>query len=152
LIPTNGFQRKLAAAGASARALWNRHEFVKFVLVGIGNTCFSYGAYVLFLRLGLDFRLASLLALVLGIAFSFVTQGNLVFRNATRITLAKFVLAWAGIYGLNVLLIWLLMQASINAYLAGAMATVPVTLVSFFILKYLVFSRAALRRSAKRAQ
>jgi putative flippase GtrA len=138
---TGGFQRNLAAAGASARALWARHQFVKFVLVGIGNTCFSYGAYGLFLWLGFDFRLASLSALVLGIAVSFTTQGNLVFLNATRVTLVKFVLAWVAIYGLNILLIGLLMRAAMNAYVAGAIATVPVTLVSFFVLRYLVFGR-----------
>jgi hypothetical protein len=33
----------------------------------------------------------------------------------------------------------LLMNSSLSAYLAGAVATVPVTLVSYFVLKFAVF-------------
>ena len=116
-------------------------QFVRYVLVGIVNTAFSYGAYATLLLVGLDYRVANLLALVLGIAFSFTTQGNVVFRNATRVTLIKFIVAWMLIYIFNISVIALLMHASMSAYLAGAIAAVPVTLVSYIILKFVVFVR-----------
>jgi len=116
-------------------------QFVRYVLVGIGNTAFGYGAYAALLYAGLEYRLASLFALVLGIAFSFTTQGTVVFRNATRVTLVKFVIAWVFLYFFNISLIALLMHASLSAYLAGAVATVPVTLLSYFILRFAVFAR-----------
>lgn len=121
-------------------------QFVRYVLVGIGNTAFGYGAYAGLLYVGLEYRLASLIALVLGIVFSFSTQGSLVFRNATRVTFVKFVVAWLFIYVVNISIIALLMRASLSAYLAGAVAIVPVTLLSYFILKFAVFDRGALTR------
>lgn len=123
-------------------------QFVRYVLVGVGNTAFSYGIYAVLLWLGLDYRIANLSALLLGIAFSFTTQGNVVFRNATRITFVKFVIAWSIIYVFNISIITLLMRASMSAYWAGAVATIPVTFVSYFILKFAVFGR---RESAELA-
>ena len=122
-------------------SLFARVQFFRFVLVGLLNTAFSYGTYAGLLYAGLEFRIASLIALILGIFFSFTTQGTVVFRNATRFTFFKFVIAWALIYGFNILVITLLMRASLGAYLAGAVATLPVTLASYFILKLLVFGR-----------
>ncbi len=116
-------------------------QFVRYVLVGIGNTAFGYGAYAAFLFVGFEYRLASLFALVLGILFSFTTQGKVVFRNATRVTFVKFVVAWMLIYIVNISIIALLMRIPMTAYLAGAIATVPVTLLSYFVLKFVVFAR-----------
>lgn len=137
-ILTNNFTR-----------MFNRHQFVRFLLIGIGNTGFSYGLYAALLFLGLQYQVASLLALLLGIAFSFITQGNVVFRNATRYTFLKFVVAWMLIYVINILIIGLLMRLSMNAYLAGAVATMPVTLISYFILKFAVFGLVKSLRISK---
>lgn len=116
-------------------------QFVRYLVVGAFNTVFAYGVYAAGLFLGLPFQLANFIALVVGIAFSFTTQGALVFKNATRVTLVKFILAWLAIYLFNIALIALLMRVSFSTYLAGALATVPVTLVSYFVLKHIVFVR-----------
>lgn len=123
-------------------------QFVRYVFVGIGNTAFGYGAYAGLLYVGLEYAVASLIALVLGIVFSYTTQGTLVFRNATRVTFIKFVVAWLLIYVVNISIIALLIRASLSAYLAGAVAVVPVTLLSYFVLKFAVFDRGALTRSS----
>lgn len=136
------FLRLLAVPSREVGTLFMRYQFLRYVLVGIANTAFSYGVYAALLLGGLDFRVASLLALLLGVVFSFATHGTLVFRQATRITFVKFVIAWTLIYAFNITLIALLMRASIDAYISGAIATVPVTLVSYFILKFAVFGRA----------
>lgn len=143
------FLKLLEVLLGKLRSLYMHQQFVRYVLVGIGNTTFSYGAYAALMLVGLEYRLASLLALLLGIAFSFTTQGNVVFRNATRITFAKFVVAWMLIYVLNISIIALLMRTSMSAYWAGAIATVPVTLVSYFALKFAVFGRSEPTRSTK---
>jgi len=130
------------------RCLFFRHQFLRFVLIGIGNTGFSYGAYAALLFVGYEYRVASLLALVLGIAFSFTTQGTLVFRNATRVTFVKFFVAWILLYLFNIALIALLMRASMSAYLAGAVATAPVTLLSYFVLKFAVFGDGTTKQPA----
>jgi putative flippase GtrA len=136
------FQWLLRDADGNARLGAAQWQFVRYVIVGLCNTGFGYGAFAALLFLGLGYKLASLLALLMGIAFSFTTQGTIVFRNATRVTFVKFVLAWVCLYLLNIGLIALMVRASLSPYLAGAIATVPVTLVSYFVLKFAVFDRA----------
>jgi len=78
---------------------------------------------------------------LIGILFSYVTQGKIVFGNATPITFLKFILAWICIYLGNITIIAFLMRFQMNAYIAGAIALVPVTLISYFVLKFFVFAR-----------
>jgi len=127
-----------------------RPQFIRFLVVGIGNTIFSYLLYAGFILLGLDYRIASLTALVFGIGVSFTTQGILVFQNANRTTLVRFIGAWILIYSLNIYIISRMINISFNEYLAGAIATIPVTLASYFILKYFVFRRHAKDDSSQR--
>lgn len=130
----------IVASIGDLHSLFIRHQFVRYILIGIGNTAFSFGVYSTLLFVGFEYRIASLLALVVGIIFSFITQGTVVFKNVTRMTFAKFVIAWIIIYILNISVIAFLMHFSMNAYLAGAIATLPVTLVSYFIFKLVVFA------------
>ena len=130
----------------SIHSLFVRRQFVRYVLVGIGNTAFSFGVYAAALSMGLDYKSASLISLLLGILFSFTTQGRIVFGNATLATFMRFVVAWAVIYLVNIAIIALLMKIALNAYWAGAVATVPVTLLSYFILRTLVFGRGSAGR------
>ena len=116
-----------------------QQRFIKYILIGIFNTAFSYGIYSLFLFVGLRYQFANLLALILGIGVSFLTQGNIVFQNATKKTFLKFVIAWTFVYCFNITIIASLIYLSLSAYLAGAIAIIPGTFVSYFILKYAVF-------------
>jgi putative flippase GtrA len=116
-----------------------RHQFVRFVLVGCMNTAFSYGLYAAFLWCGLNFVVANGLAFVISLLFSFRTQGILVFRNADPRLLLRFVLVWAAIYLVNIALIGGLMRLGLSAYLAGAVALVPVTLLSYLLQSFAVF-------------
>jgi len=114
-------------------------QFVRFLVVGLGNTIFSYTVFAAFIWLGFPYKYASLLSLVLGIFFSFYMQRRWVFRRAQPAAIYKFILTWCLLYGLNVLIISFLISKNLNAYLAGAIAVIPVTLLSFFILKLAVF-------------
>lgn len=127
------------------------HQLVRFVLVGGMNTGFSYALYALFLWLGLNFALANLLAFVISLVFSFVTQGSLVFRNLALRLLWRFVLAWVLVYLFNIGLIAVLMQTGQSAYLAGALALVPVTMLSYLIQKFVVFGSLRVQRAADAA-
>jgi putative flippase GtrA len=125
------------------RGLIARHQFIRYLVVGGLNTALAYLIFAALLLAGLDYKWASLLQLLIGLAISFTTQGTLVFQNATRWTFAKYVIAWGFLYLFNIGLIKLLMTgASISAYLAGAIALVPVTLLSYVVLKFAVFGRA----------
>jgi putative flippase GtrA len=119
--------------------LFDRGRLLRFFAAGGVNTAFSYGLYVLFIYMGLRIALASLLALLLGIVFSFVTHGTFVFRNATPYAFAKFVLAWILLYLVNLGIIHILVDAGLSAYLAGALATAPVIVLAYLILNRIVF-------------
>ena len=116
-----------------------RWQLVRFLIVGLGNTIFSYAVYALGLFMGLPYWLASLVALVIGIAVGFVTQGRLVFRSSLEGRLPIFVTVWAALYGVNILVIRLLTDLGIDAYLAGAIATLPTVALSFALNRLVVF-------------
>ena len=40
----------------SIHSLFVRRQFVRYVLVGIGNTAFSFGVYAAALSMGLDYK------------------------------------------------------------------------------------------------
>jgi putative flippase GtrA len=55
-----------------------KHRFVRFLLVGVLNTIFGYFLYGTLILIGLDYKLAVLLATILGVLFNFQTTGRLV--------------------------------------------------------------------------
>jgi len=122
----------------SVTDLWKIH-FVRFMLVGIVNTLFSYLIYALLLFLGLNYAIANLLALMIGLVFGFRTQGKLVFNNQDHRVFWRFILCWAVIYGVNITLISGIMTLGLDAYIAGVLAIPPTALISYLAQKYLVF-------------
>lgn len=116
-------------------------QFVRFLAVGMLNTAFSYLSYALLLYSGLGYMAASFLSLLLGIVFSFRTQGAWVFRNHDWRLIFRFSGCWLLIYGMNVTVIALLLHAGLNAYIAGAAALLPVAITSYFVQRTLVFGK-----------
>lgn len=116
---------------------------LKFSLVGLLNTAFSYGLYAVLVYAGLAVPLASLMSLLAGILFSFTTQSSLVFKQAGWATFLRYVLAWAFLYAFNQALVQGGIALGLNAYAAGAVAIAPTVLVSFFVLDRFVFHRRA---------
>ncbi|MDA5095743.1 GtrA family protein [Aliiroseovarius sp. KMU-50] len=112
---------------------------IRFVLVGLANTAFSYGIYALGLYLGLPYYLASFVALIFGICVSFLSQGKLVFRSRLRGRFCSFLTVWALLYLFNISLIKLFGMLGANDYLAGLIALVPVVALSFLLQRYVVF-------------
>lgn len=121
------------------RILFGRHSSLRFLLVGVLNTAFSYAVYALLITIGLPIAWASLGALLIGVVWSFMTQGKIVFKKLSKASFFKFVLNWTVIYFMNVELIYKLIQFNMNAYSAAAVATIPVTIISYFSMKYIVF-------------
>jgi len=110
------------------------------VIVGCLNTGFSYGVYALLLWVGLAFVWANAGALLLGILFSFRTQGRLVFGNRDNRRIIRFALCWGLIWLLNISLIAGFIRLGMNAYAAGALALVPATGLSYLVQKFFVFA------------
>lgn len=114
---------------------------IRFAVVGIVNTAFSYGVYALLLALGLDYRAANLVAVLLGILFSFRTQGTLVFRNGDTGLFPRYVVGWVAIYLLSTATIGGFVRLGASAYVAGLLA-LPVSIVlSYLVQKHWIFVR-----------
>jgi putative flippase GtrA len=114
-------------------------QIFRFVAVGMINTGFSYGVYAYFIFLGFDYALANLLALLLGILFSFKTQGRFVFRNSDNRLFGRFLIGWAVIYLATITLIGQFIALGLNAYVSGALALPFSTTLSYLLQKYFVF-------------
>lgn len=114
-------------------------QFIRFLMVGMVNTIFSYGVYALLLFLGIEYKVANFGALFAGIIFSFKTQGRFVFNNADYKSFFRFTCCMMIIYLLNIFIIGKLISVGFDAYQAGAVALIPVTLVSYFAQKLIVF-------------
>ena len=118
-------------------------RFFRFIVIGAINTAFSYLVYAFFLFCGFAYAIANLLALILGVLFSFYTQGTFVFKNRDGRLLGRFILFWILTYGINIFFIQQLMQAGLNAYWSGAVALLPVTLLSYCIQRFFIFRHSA---------
>lgn len=115
---------------------------VRFVLVGILNTSFSYLIYATLLFVGLGYQLANFLALIMGILFSFKTQGRFVFNNPDNRLLGRYVVSWVLIYFCVVILIGEIIDLGFDAYSAGALALPFSVVLSYLAQKYFVFRQS----------
>lgn len=119
--------------------LLKANHLLRYLFVGIFNTGLSYALYALFLYLGLDYKQANLLALIIGIVISFKTQGRLVFKNTNNRLFGRFVISWIFIYFLTIAVIGQIINLGFNAYWAGAMALPFSVALSYLVQKYYVF-------------
>ncbi len=116
---------------------------VRFVVVGVLNTAFSYLMYAAFLFIGLGYQVANFLSLIVGILFSFKTQGHLVFNNPNNRLFGRFVVSWVLIYLCTIAIIGWIMAFGFDAYLAGALALPFSVGLGYLFQKYFVFRRSA---------
>lgn len=114
-------------------------RFIRFLAVGIVNTIFGYSVYALFLFLNMHYALASFFSTVLGILFNFKTIGTLVFKSHDNSLIGRFFLTYAIVYLLNLLFLRISSQFHIDLYLAGAVLTVPMAIISYILNKKFVF-------------
>jgi len=120
--------------------LWQK-RFFRFLLIGSINTLSSYTIYALGLFIGLNYTIAYLLALFIGIFFSFKTLGKYVFNNSDYRLFWRFVLFWALIYGFNVFCIGIIINFGLNSYAAGALMIAPNAILSYWLQKRFIFER-----------
>ncbi|MFA6054517.1 MAG: GtrA family protein [Thermodesulfovibrionales bacterium] len=121
--------------------LWQK-RFLRFLFIGGINTLLSYTIYALGLFFGLNYTIAYLLALIIGIFFSFKTLGKFVFNNSDYRLFCRFVLFWALIYGFNIMCIGIIIiYFGLNAYAAGALMIAPNAILSYWLQKRFIFDR-----------
>jgi putative flippase GtrA len=114
-------------------------QIVRFLLVGVMNTAFSYSTYCLLLFVGFSYVVSYTASFVLGLLFSFVTQGRLVFGNGDKRLFPRYVACWCLVFGANLLLISVFVRAGVTAYVAGALALVPSVALGYLLQRFIVF-------------
>ena len=113
--------------------------FVRFLIVGIGNTFIGYGLFSVFLYLSLHYTLAALLATILGVLFNFFTTGRYVFFNRDNRLIFRFISVYIVVYLFNITGLKLGEVFDINFYFSGMLLIIPLALLSFFLNKHFVF-------------
>ena len=117
-------------------------EIWRYYQAGMVNTAFGLGAYALLVWLGLNIYVAQFIAHFAGVLFNYMTYSRHVFRDAGP---AK--LRFAMSYGINYLLglgtLATVARTVASPYLAGFITAVLVSIINYFILKYLIFLRKA---------
>jgi len=122
---------------------FNVPQPIKFLVVGAVNTVFGYSCYAGLLFIGLHYSLAALFGTLLGIAFNYLSTSRYVFNTApANISRGiRFVLVYSLLYFINVLCLWLLEQLGFNPYVSGLLLILPMAVVSYLLLNYLVYNK-----------
>lgn len=124
-------------------------RLVRFLVIGAVNTAFSYVIYALLVLIGLHYSLATLISTILGIIFNFFTTGRIVFRNMDNRRIIRFILVYILTYLVNVLFLKGLVDGlSMDKLLAGALVTLPVALLSYYLNSIWTFRDSASNEGA----
>ncbi|NCR39973.1 MAG: GtrA family protein [Microcystis aeruginosa W13-11] len=122
-----------------------KHKFARFLLVGVLNTLFGYFLYGTLILIGLDYKLAVLLATILGVLFNFQTTGRLVFGSKNNKLIFRFVLVYVVTFLLNVEALRIVdaidigIEQKTKMLIAGAILLLPMAVLSFVLMKLFVF-------------
>jgi len=114
-------------------------RFILFLFVGLLNTGFGYGLFALLIFLKIHYALASLIATIIGIIFNFKTTGVIVFRNRNNYLIFRFFVAYGITYLLGLLFLYVTNYFKINNYVGGAAWLLPGAIISYFLMKSIVF-------------
>lgn len=124
-------------------------RFLVFLIVGGFNTLFGYALFAVLFRVGqLHYNVALLMAYSVGVFLSFATHKRFTYEHTyqkSRDTAAgfmKYVSTYIALFGVNVVLLSVLVQVwALDPLLGQIIAIVVITLLTFVIQKYWVFKR-----------
>lgn len=93
------------------------NKFIRFLFVGVINTMFGYGLFVLFIWFGMHYSIALLCSNILGILFNYKTTGYIVFANQSNRLILQFFLVYGVVYLFNLLELYLLDKSNVYEYI-----------------------------------
>lgn len=116
-------------------------EFIRFLIVGLLNTLFGYGVFVVVVALGAGIGLALVVSTILGVLFNFQTTRRLVFRSKAAGLLGRFVAVYGVSLAINYLALRALAQTGLPAWIAQGILILPLALLTFVLQRQFVFGR-----------
>ncbi len=123
------------SGGVLARLNRIRHtRFVKFLAVGLLNTCFGFMVYAVLVWLGVNPQPALALAFIMGIAWNYMTHARLVFATRGVARLPPYVAAYLSIYALNAAALAVLLRWGMGPYAAQALIVLPSAGIAFLLI------------------
>lgn len=117
----------------------NRQQFLTFLLVGIINTAFGYGVFVLFIYAGLHYIIASILSTIIAVVFSFTTMGKIVFKQFHNGLFTRYIAVYVASSIISIIFIGIGTFFTPNVYLLGALTIFPTVCFTYVVNKYYVF-------------
>jgi putative flippase GtrA len=116
-------------------------QFIKFLLVGGLNTAFGYLSFAFFNFIIGNAYVAVPVSTVAGILFNFKTYGNFVFKSKDHSKAYKFFAVYLSLIGFQLIsLKWLFDLGITNSYLAVGIMVLPMSTISFVLMKRFVFT------------
>ena len=141
--PLSPLQRSLRIA----RIVWS-YTFLRFILVGVLNTAFSYCGYTLLVLIGVPYNAALTLMTIVAQLWNFMTTGHLVFGNRRKSLIFKFLCVGGSVYLLNLASLTLLVEVFQVGELAAQAVLIPLVITASFLINRAWVFRAASRPSA----
>jgi putative flippase GtrA len=130
-------------------------SFIKFLFVAGINTLFGFLIYALtvFILKQLfscsNVYLAVVIATIIAVLFNFKTYGTLVFKTKDNSRIIRFFGVYLCTMSLQMLSLKLLSLAGItNSYIAGGVILLPMSLLSFLLMRRFVFNNKLKARDA----
>lgn len=103
------------------------------------NTLFGYGLFAFFIFLHFNYLVAITFGTIIAIIFNFKTTGLIVFKSNDNKLIFKFFGVYLIVYILNVIGLRIFNQFNVSNYIAGAVLLFPMAIVSFLLMRRLVF-------------
>lgn len=114
---------------------------LNYALYGIVNTIFSFSIYSALIFIDFSYQFATLIALIIGVFFSYFTQSNFVFKSKGSRLFFKYILIWFFLYFINIFLIYVFINSGINKYYSGALSSVVMVVLSFLLQRNWIFKK-----------
>lgn len=130
-----------------------RHEFggkflrlfsqIKFVIAGLLNTAFGYGAYGFLIFINIDYQSALVISTIAGIIFNYFCFSRIVFNGLNRrAVFLKFIVAYILIYGVNVAILSILVNIVNMHPFIGQGLCIPICIIlSWILMNYWVYKK-----------
>ncbi|MDO9363604.1 MAG: GtrA family protein [Sphingopyxis sp.] len=116
----------------------DNRRFIAYLFAGGINTLFGYGVYTALVLFGMLPHVAVVAGGVAGILFNFLTT-SAVFRSYDFRRLPRFLLVYAFVLGLNILLLDLLLRFGLGPLMAQAVV-LPIFALTFVAMRRFVFA------------
>ena len=121
--------------------LTNYKKLIKFLIIGSINTLLGYTVYALFIINNVDYKIAITIATIIGVIFNYISTGRFVFRYSGFDRIIPFILTYIVTYLINLLLVSFLLVFGLSELFSGAIALVPVSILTFYLLSKHVYYR-----------